>query len=705
MWCGLTQWLPGPAVAPASAASTVWRPWPAAGAPLPALGGAPPRRRPRDRPGGSVRSTRAPWDVAGPLVEVRQQVPLPDVAVGGVPECLGRARRGQHGDGAVEVAGVGQRRRGDDPSLGEHVGVGRAVPELAPQLRHPLRLVQRPLAVHEHGQVLRRVAQGPEGLQVAGGVAPATAAVGGQAGELPHGGHAGCLVGDRLDGAERILVAAPFVGAVGGLGSLDEMLSVAGRRRVGRVADLGRDLGGEEGAAGHRRSGRPGGRSRPGGPRRPARCAHPASATSGRWRVLPLVASPVIAHPDLNGPGRAPGSLWLPGSGSARRPPILLVSASASTDVTVRLLPSGERAGTTPGHVAPLGCRSCGGPILPEAATPCLTRARARGSRPSAGRTLARSGADVTGATVARLCPWGAGPARRRPSGLRWCSVSGAALCPGLPGRPASAPRGACRALAPRGFGTRPGRPGVWLGASRLTGPRLARPRLAGPRLARPWLRRPRAPGRTLACLPASTRPARLAARRWAPAPRWLARAGAPIWPRRLLGHRAILRGGRLAGRRGRRPDRPTAWPPPRPGWTGRFRRTGTAIAAEISISWDEAGRPRIAADGGGNDEDPLEPELGGGLRHEKSRRRPTLPGGLPPSTIGAGGLNCRVRNGNGCFPAAMATGNLRSAGSPAFDVRRREPRLAASPQPLSVPKRARARVGLQALGRLVPVG
>jgi hypothetical protein len=42
----------------------------------------------------------------------------------------------------------------------------------------------------------------------------------------------------------------------------------------------------------------------------------------------------------------------------------------------------------------------------------------------------------------------------------------------------------------------------------------------------------------------------------------------------------------------------------------------------------------------------------------KKSRRRPTLPGGLPPSTIGAGGLNCRVRNGNGCFPAAMATGN-----------------------------------------------
>ncbi len=53
-----------------------------------------------------------------------------------------------------------------------------------------------------------------------------------------------------------------------------------------------------------------------------------------------------------------------------------------------------------------------------------------------------------------------------------------------------------------------------------------------------------------------------------------------------------------------------------------------------------------------------------GGARYasqprEKSRRRPTLPGGSPPSTIGAGGLHCRVRNGNGCFPAAIATGNL----------------------------------------------
>jgi len=40
-----------------------------------------------------------------------------------------------------------------------------------------------------------------------------------------------------------------------------------------------------------------------------------------------------------------------------------------------------------------------------------------------------------------------------------------------------------------------------------------------------------------------------------------------------------------------------------------------------------------------------------------KSRQRPTLPLPLESSTIGAGGLNDRVRNGNGCCPSAIAAG------------------------------------------------
>ena len=38
-------------------------------------------------------------------------------------------------------------------------------------------------------------------------------------------------------------------------------------------------------------------------------------------------------------------------------------------------------------------------------------------------------------------------------------------------------------------------------------------------------------------------------------------------------------------------------------------------------------------------------------------RRRPTLPHTCACSTMGAGGLNFRVRNGNGCGPTAIATG------------------------------------------------
>src|SRR5690606_22341646 len=41
------------------------------------------------------------------------------------------------------------------------------------------------------------------------------------------------------------------------------------------------------------------------------------------------------------------------------------------------------------------------------------------------------------------------------------------------------------------------------------------------------------------------------------------------------------------------------------------------------------------------------------------SRRRPTLPHSLGCSTIGAGGLSFRVRNGSGRFPTAMAAVTL----------------------------------------------
>src|SRR4029450_13257023 len=57
------------------------------------------------------------------------------------------------------------------------------------------------------------------------------------------------------------------------------------------------------------------------------------------------------------------------------------------------------------------------------------------------------------------------------------------------------------------------------------------------------------------------------------------------------------------------------------------------------------------------------EPPTGGA--RDKNRRRPTLPGSCEPSTIGAEGLNCSVRNGKRCFPLAIATGKGRETCPP----------------------------------------
>jgi hypothetical protein len=86
-------------------------------------------------------------------------------------------------------------------------------------------------------------------------------------------------------------------------------------------------------------------------------------------------------------------------------------------------------------------------------------------------------------------------------------------------------------------------------------------------------------------------------------------------------------------------------------------------------------------------------PRIRVGLCPKIFRRRPTLPGGNPPSTIGADRLNFRVRDGNGCDSVAMATGNLARLND-TFRCRSLERSIAST----NFQKRS------QALGRLVPV-
>jgi hypothetical protein len=105
-----------------------------------------------------------------------------------------------------------------------------------------------------------------------------------------------------------------------------------------------------------------------------------------------------------------------------------------------------------------------------------------------------------------------------------------------------------------------------------------------------------------------------------------------------------------------------------RSGWPGCARRgvvaaeagdpgaRGARCGCGSGRPWCVAARPAIperrrAAPRGGS--------------RRKNRRRPTLPGPCEPSTIGAVGLNCSVRNGKRCFPHAIATGSCARPGGP----------------------------------------
>ena len=86
-----------------------------------------------------------------------------------------------------------------------------------------------------------------------------------------------------------------------------------------------------------------------------------------------------------------------------------------------------------------------------------------------------------------------------------------------------------------------------------------------------------------------------------------------------------------------------------RPGSPAAERRSARRLESHHAL-WD--GRNRTCRK-------PTETRTGrprGRPVRTKSRQRPTLPLRLQSSTIGAGGLNFRVRDGTGCSPSAMAT-------------------------------------------------
>src|SRR5690606_27945604 len=82
-------------------------------------------------------------------------------------------------------------------------------------------------------------------------------------------------------------------------------------------------------------------------------------------------------------------------------------------------------------------------------------------------------------------------------------------------------------------------------------------------------------------------------------------------------------------------------------GWSGHEVENSAARRPFLSVPCGTMGDKKSGP-----------PPGGGGPQHVECRRRPTLPHPNECSTIGAGGLSFRVRNGTGRSPSAITTDN-----------------------------------------------
>ena len=526
-------------------------------------------------------------------------------------------------------------------------------------------------------------------VQVAGGLTPAAAPVRRQAGQLAHGGHARCLVCDRLDGPQRILEAAPLVGPVGRLGPLDQPLPVLHGRHVRGVADVGRDLGRQRVARREGGDGLSGARAR--APRLVAFGSASALRPWGRRGPRP----PTRPGRRRPGPKRRDGSV-APCRGGApvrRRRRGRSRCRRASKSPSRRVTSRAPRRATLPHCFARLGNGCSSSRVRLEV--------RARGPSPEGVRVVLRCGGRPRGS----LADLESGAGTRR---------SGASLCRCRVPAGHRSPRpddGAAPPLRASPVRARPGSPGA--------GPRCAG-RLGSIRrcLTRAG-RRCRSIGSTVVpCRPpAAPRPC-------APLPR----PAPPDPPARVPG-----RAGR-AGRAGGRDDsaggsseasvdstRPSTAVPRRrrpvrrrvdrfcshddESDEGEARRQRNCVAVRTRCVESPARGSTCPSKSrpGPKRRDPLEPKLRGDLVMRNPGGDLLSQGASPQVPSARAGLTAVFGMGTGVSPPLWPPETVRSAAHHPFTGW--EHACGCVTQPLSVPKRARARIGLQALGRLVPVG
>ena len=221
---------------------------------LPVVGGAGARPGPRRRSVGVGQlgvdrrhpgeELAGPGDVAGPLVQIGQDVPLAEVAVAGIAEVAGRRRRWRAPRWPRRASPTSARSsaRTSRPSTRTSAD-GDDAAQLLPEGLDPTVVPHGAVAVHEHrdlaGVAARQLARR---VEVPDGLAPTAEAVADEAVQLSGGRGLGDLVDELAGDAQRLGIAVALVGprrrgqAVGhlaGLGAPDRAGDLVRRPRWG----------------------------------------------------------------------------------------------------------------------------------------------------------------------------------------------------------------------------------------------------------------------------------------------------------------------------------------------------------------------------------------------------------------------------------------------------------------------------------------
>ena len=143
----------------------------------------------------------------------------------------------QQGDPGLELATVGQRAGGHDPTLGDELGRRRHLAQLGPQLLDPAPVLHGAMAVGEHRMFVDLTGERRISVELDRRRLVALEAVQRETVQLADGRRPGSLLGHRRDQSARLGVPVTFERATRSIDVLDELRRAARTYGLDQLAD------------------------------------------------------------------------------------------------------------------------------------------------------------------------------------------------------------------------------------------------------------------------------------------------------------------------------------------------------------------------------------------------------------------------------------------------------------------------------------